>query len=144
MAYEYVKEFENRVPTQDYVSRAMCTEMPMLRQTEPLAAEALSREFQADYDKALAVYAGYRMEVSGAVIFKGLDIHGIPSFELSDRKDGICYVLCCLRSEREYGNINEGDTAVISGNYLTVHEKYGVVLKNCTLRMDSNGETLKS
>lgn len=29
------------------------------------------------------------------------------------------------------------DTAVISGNYLTVHEKYGVVLKNCTLRRDS-------
>lgn len=137
MAYEYVKAFENRVPMQAYVTEAMNTEMPVFQQTEPFAANALSSEFKADYEKTLSVYAGYRLEVSGTVVFKELDIHGIPSFELSDRKNGICYVLCCLRSEQEYSDINEGDTAVISGNYLTVHEKYGVVLKNCTLRRDS-------
>ena len=131
MSYEYVKEFENRVPSQDYVARAMRTELPLLNQAAPLAAKTVNNEFKADYNKALAIYSGHRIEVTGIVIFKGLDIHGIPAFELSDQKNGKCYVLCCLRSEAEYGNISEGDTIVIFGNYLTVHEKYGVVLKNC-------------
>ncbi len=134
MAYEYIKEFENRVPTQEYLSKAMTIEMKPLPQKEPLSAEVVNKEFAKDYNKAFSIYSGYRMDIFGVVIFKGLDVHGIPSFELSDSKDGICYALCCLHSEHEYGNIKEGDTIVISGNYLTVNEKYGVVLKNCTVK----------
>ena len=57
-------------------------------------------------------------------------------FDLPIKKErtGVCCILCCLRSEEEYGDVTEGDTVVIAGNYLTVHKKYGVVLKNCTRR----------
>ena len=52
---------------------------------------------------------------TGVVTYIGTDIHGLPSFRLSDSADGNCYVHACLASSGGYGNIKVGDEITVKG-----------------------------
>ena len=73
------------------------------------------------------------MAVTGLVRYKGPDIFGVPSLELSDSADGACEVLACFHDERAMASVREGDLVVVRGNYLTESGRFGVVLKMCDL-----------
>lgn len=67
---------------------------------------------------------------TGVVTYIGTDIHGLPSFRLSDSADGNCYVHACLASSGGYGNIKVGDEITVKGNFHILSDEWGVVLKN--------------
>ena len=133
MSHQHIKKFENNIPAADYVQRSMGM-FDKLEQTEPFDAAELNRSFQEEYEKMHTSLYEKRITVSGIVVFKGPDIHQIPSFELSNEKDGPCCVLCCLGSKDEYKDYDLGDTVIVEGNYLTANRDYGIVLKNCRVK----------
>ena len=63
------------------------------------------------------------------VTYIGKDIHGLPSFRLSDSVDGDCYVHACVKSEEEYTGIQVGDTITVTGNFHILSDDWGLVLK---------------
>ncbi len=74
-----------------------------------------------------------RIRIKGIITYIGLDIHNVPSFELSNEKNGYTLSLCCLKSDKEYKNKKVGDEIIVEGNYLITNEKYGIVLKRSEL-----------
>ena len=131
MAYRHVEVFENRVPDNDYLHRTYGI-LPFEKET--FEVKKLSEILEQNFDEANKRFHGKRLVVHGTIVNKGKDIHDMPSFELSDEKGGYCYVLCCLHTEAEYGNYEIGDEVIVEGNYLTVHEQFGICLKNCYVK----------
>ena len=84
-------------------------------------------------DKGVPKYYGPNETATGLIRFIGIDDHGTPSIELTDKEDGPCYVLCVFGSFDEMGAVKVGDTVTIRGDYHITTEKNGVVLKRCSL-----------
>ena len=99
------------------------------------AAESMPEEAAALYDwfafdqNAGSVAENTEITATGIVTYVGTDIHGLPSFRLSDSVDGNCYVHACLASQDEYGDIKIGDEITVKGRFHIFSEEWGVVLK---------------
>lgn len=98
-------------------------------QEKPYEARKLFENFCSSFEETLPVCRDKRIEVTGIVSRMGLDIHGKPSVEVSDRADGPCYVLCVFETEEAYQHLTVGERIVCRGNYLGVTNDFGVVLK---------------
>lgn len=103
--------------------------MPILEQSEPFDVKALSGEFCADLNGALAIYEDKRFEVTGIATKIGPDIHNKPSIEMSDKLGGQCYTLCIFPSDDFYDKVSVGDKVTVRANYLVMSNWYGVVMK---------------
>lgn len=126
--------FENFKPLNidnDYIIRACSVDFSFDGKIYNI--KDLHDEFSRDLAKSDSLFREKRLRTAGIITFKGIDEHGIPSFEISDKVDGYTLALCCLKSSKEYGNKNVGDEIIIEGNYLITNENYGIVLKRCNL-----------
>lgn len=103
--------------------------MPILEQSEPFDAKALSKEFCDDLNGALEIYEDKRFEVTGIASKIGPDIHNKPSIEISDEVGGQCYTLCIFPTDDFYDKVSVGDRVTVRANYLVMSNLYGVVMK---------------
>ena len=110
-------------------SAAMDVDFPALTQEKPFDAKELFDYFCKNFEEALKTCRDKRFEATGIASKIGLDIHGKPSIELSDRVGGQCYVLFVFASEESYKNVSVGDTVTCRGNYLGITNEFGVVMK---------------
>ena len=98
-------------------------------QKAPIEAVDLRRAFDNDPDGSLAIYQNKRFDVSGTVIWAGLDPHHLPTIQLSDAVDGACYAHCIFPGEEILEQVKIGDRVVIRSNYLVLSRSFGVVMK---------------
>lgn len=124
------EEMEKRMKQ---VSELEQTDCPPLDGIAPLEAVSVYDCFVNNYEQAKATFFEKRVDLIGVIIKIGLDIHGKPSIELSDKADGRCYALFVFPNDDFYGKVKEGDTVVCRGNLLNAREPYGAVLKKCEL-----------
>ena len=103
---------------------------PMLEgQTAPIEAADLRRAFDRDPDGSLALYQDKRFDVTGVVLWVGLDPHNLPTVQLSDGMDGICYAHCIFPEDNILKQVKPGDRVTIRANYLVLSRRFGVVMK---------------
>lgn len=98
-------------------------------QTEPFDAVRLRRDFDRDPEGTLALCQDKRFDVTGVVIWAGLDPHRLPTVQLSDSADGPCCAHCIFPGEEILGQVKVGDRVVIRSNYLVLSRRFGVVMK---------------
>ena len=89
----------------------------------------LLEEYKKDPSKRQPTYTGENITVLGVVVYKGPDIHGLPSLELSDKVNGTSHVLCVFDSVNSLNKISKGDNLTISGKFHIVSSSDMVVLK---------------
>ena len=89
----------------------------------------LLEEYKKDASKRQPTYTGENITVSGVVVYKGPDIHGLPSLELSDKVNGTSHVLCVFDSADSLNKISKGDSLTISGKFHIVSSDDMIVLK---------------
>lgn len=126
-------EFYPKHPSNLKTLKIETTDMPLLEQNEPFAAEALHQEFIDDLHGALAIYEDKRFEVTGYAIKVGPDVHNKPSIEISDCIDGECHALCIFPTDDFYSQVSVGDKVVVRANYLVLSNWFGVVMKHSEL-----------
>ena len=93
------------------------------------SAMALLKRIRALEEDARNAMVDQPLTATGIVTYIGKDIHGLPSFRLSDSVDGDCYVHACVKSEEEYTGIQVGDTITVTGNFHILSDDWGLVLK---------------
>ena len=98
-------------------------------ETESINAHTLLEEYKKDPSKRQPTYTGENIVVSGVVVYKGPDIHGLPSLELSDKANGTSYVLCVFGSFDSINKISKGDNLTVSGKFHIISSNEMVVLK---------------
>lgn len=117
-------------PSPEKTHRIQSTPSPMLEgQTAPLEAAALRKAFDRDPQGSLALYQDKRFDVTGTVIWAGLDPHDLPTIQLSDRPDGVCCAHCIFPGDEILKQVRPGDQVVIRSNYLVLSRRFGVVMK---------------
>ena len=94
-----------------------------------ISAYDLLDVFHKNKAQAEKTYTGKSVEVSGVVTYKGPDIHGLPSLELSDKVNGTSYVLCVFDSLDSLNKVSKGDNLIISGKFHILSSSEMVVLK---------------
>ena len=97
--------------------------------TESINAHTLLEEYKKDPSKRQPTYTGENIVVSGVVVYKGPDIHGLPSLALSDKANGTSYVLCVFDSFDSINKISKGDNLTVSGKFHIISSNEMVVLK---------------
>ena len=112
------------------VRPAMWVSKSALEGDKPTEAKALYDWANSLDSETLSALTDQPLTNTGVVTYIGTDIHGLPSFRLSDSADGSCFVHACLKSEAEYGNIQVGDTVIVTGNFHVLSQEWGVVLKS--------------
>ena len=118
----------DRKPTNEEIRRVEFAPCPLIEQTAPFEAKDLYNSFYADLS-LLQKYEEKRMQVTGIVKKFGLDVHNLPSVELSDSVDGQTYAMCISHDEAIMQGIKVGDKVVIEGNYLVMSTALGVIFK---------------
>ena len=93
----------------------------------------MHEEFLSMLEESLKKYSGTRMQISGTAIKVEIDIHGLPSVQVSDTINGEIYILCVFNDNSILKEVERGNNVVIEGNYLLYHKDYRIVLKNCEL-----------
>ena len=117
-------------PSPERTHEIQSTPSPMLEgQTAPFEAAWLRKAFDLDPQGSLAIYRDKRFDVSGIAIWAGLDPHGLPTVQLSDRLGGVCYAHCIFPQEDILEQVKQGDRVVIRSNYLVLSRRFGVVMK---------------
>ena len=101
--------------------------------TEPIEARDLLDEFKADPGKAIEKYTDTRFTVTGVVKTVELDMHNLPSVQLSDTVDGEICALCIFPSEHGLPEVDVGQRVDIRGNYLVYSDPLGIIFKLCEL-----------
>ena len=99
------------------------------KETKSINAYNLLEEYKKDPSKRQPTYTGENIVVSGVVVYKGPDIHGLPSLELSDKANGTSYVLCVFDSFDSINKISKGDNLTVSGKFHIISSNEMVVLK---------------
>lgn len=128
MQYPYVEALANKPsPKYPMAGKIQTEKMPM--QDENWTAKELHTAFCENWSEYNERCYGKRQTVTGVVMWMGKDIHNKHSIQLSNSKDGNCYVHCVIISEDYYGDVKVGDTITMQGNYLECHPEFGVVLK---------------
>ncbi len=97
--------------------------------TKSINAYNLLEEYKKDPSKRQPTYTGENIVVSGVVVYKGPDIHGLPSLELSNKENGTSYVLCVFDSLDSLNKISKGDQLTVSGKFHIISSDEMVVLK---------------
>ena len=117
-------------PSPERTRQIQTAPSPMLEgQSAPLEALDLRRAFDSDPEGSLANYQDKRFDVTGIVIWAGLDPHSLPTIQLSDRADGTCYAHCIFPREDVLTLVKPGDRVSIRANYLVLSRRFGVVMK---------------
>ena len=117
-------------PSPEKTRQIQSTPSPMLEgQTAPFGAGDLIKAFDKDPESSLAAYQDKRFDVSGTVIWTGLDPHNLPTVQLSDTADGACRAHCIFPGDDILKQVKPGDRVVIRSNYLVLSRRFGVVMK---------------
>ena len=98
-------------------------------QAAPFEAAPLRKAFDHDPQGSLATYQDKRFDVTGIVIWAGLDPHNLPTVQLSDAMDGVCYAHCIFPQDDILNQVKPGDRVVIRSNYLVLSRNFGIVMK---------------
>ena len=118
----------NRKPTNEEIRRVEFAPCPLIEQSAAFEAKDLYHSFYTD-QSLLEKYVEKRMQVTGIVKKFGLDVHNLPSVELSDSVDGQTYAMCISHDKALMEDIEIGDKIVIEGNYLIMSTALGVIFK---------------
>ena len=117
-------------PSPEKTQQIQSTPSPMLEHQEvPFEAVALRKAFDCDPERNLARLQNKRFDVTGIVIWAGLDPHNLPAVQLSDAVDGTCYAHCIFPKNDILEQVKPGDRVVIRSNYLVLSRRFGVVMK---------------
>lgn len=126
-------EFYPCHPSDEKTYRIKTFPSPMLEgQTAPLDAKELRNAFEKDLYGCLKMYEDKRFDVTGVAISVELDIHNLPTVQLSDKVGGKCCAHCIFPvevGEEVMRKVKVGDKVVIRSNYLVMSNVYGVVMK---------------
>ena len=118
----------DRIPTNEEIRAVEFAPCEKIEQSAPFAAKALYDSFYED-QTLLEKYTEKRMQVTGIVTKAGLDMHNLPSLELSDSVDGRTYALCISHEQSFIEGVQVGDTVTVEGNYLSMSTRLGVIFK---------------
>ena len=117
-------------PAPEKTHRIQSAPSPMLEgQAAPFEAAQLRSDFDRDPQGSLAAYEDKRFDVTGVVIWVGLDPHNLPTVQLSDKVGGTCYAHCIFPEDSILEQVKPGDRVVIRSNYLVLSRRFGVVMK---------------
>ena len=116
-------------PSPEKTHQIQSTPSPMLEQTAPIAAADLRKAFDTDPEGTLALYQDKRFDITGTAIWVGLDPHGLPTVQLSDKVGGTCYAHCIFPKEDILEQVKPGHRVTIRSNYLVLSRRFGVVMK---------------
>lgn len=117
-------------PSSEKTHQIQSTPSPMLEgQAAPFDAAALRGAFDRDPEGSLATYLDKRFDVTGIVIWAGLDPHGLPAVQLSDGLHGQCCAHCIFPEASVLEQVKPGDSVVIRSNYLVLSKRFGIVMK---------------
>lgn len=126
-------EFYPCHPSDEKTERIKSIPSAMLEgQTAPFEAKELRDAFEKDLQGCLEIYEDKRFDVTGVAISVDLDIHGLPTVQLSDAVGGKCCAHCIFPVEvgdAVMGKVKVGDQVVIRSNYLVMSNVYGIVMK---------------
>lgn len=123
-------EFFPQLPTDEKTRQLQTIPSPFFEgQTAPFEARALADEIEADIDAGVAKYVDTRFTVTGIVRKVGLDMHNLPSIQLSDKADGECCAACIFPADHGIPEVSVGDRVTICANYLVYSHPLGVVMK---------------
>ena len=117
-------------PSPEKTHEIQSTPSPMLEgQRGPFAVGGLREAFDSDPEGTLALCQDKRFDVTGVVIWVGLDPHNLPTVQLSDLADGPCYAHCIFPQDDILKQVKPGDRVTIRSNYLVLSRRFGVVMK---------------
>ena len=119
-------------PDRNYINNAHFDKFPLIKD-KVFNAKDLNQEFLSKPEESLKKYSGTRIQISGIAIKVEIDIHGLPSVQVSDTLNGEIYILCVFNDNSIFKEVERGNKVVIEGNYLLYHKDYRIVLKNCQL-----------
>ena len=119
-------------PDANYLKKAQFDKFPLIKE-KVINAKDLNEEFLSMPEESLKKYSATRIQISGIAIKVEIDIHGLPSVQVSDKINGIIYILCVFNDNSIFEKVERGNNVVIEGNYLLYHKDYRIVLKNCEL-----------
>lgn len=126
-------EFYPCHPSDEKTNRIKTTPSPLLEgQTAPFDAKELCVAFENDLEGCLKQYEDKRFMVSGIASTVELDIHNLPTVQLSDKVGGRCYTHCIFPVEvgdAIMSKVKVGDQVTILSNYLVMSNVFGVVMK---------------
>lgn len=119
--YKYSK------PTEEYTAKVRSADMEKV-QSDPFAAKDLVEKIYGDaaYEETLR---SKRILVKGIYTKTNTAPDAALSIEISDQEGGKCYVLCVLENDKYLSDINQGDTVIVGGNFLTMDEDYNLILE---------------
>ena len=130
LIFEEGQNFYPCHPSPEKTHQIQSAPSPMLEgQAEPFEVAQLRKAFDRDPEGSLAAYQDKRFDVTGIVIWAGLDPHNLPTAQLSDRVDGECFAHCIFPREDILKQVKPGDRVVIRSNYLVLSRRFGVVMK---------------
>jgi hypothetical protein len=119
-------------PDGNYLKKAQYDKFPLIKDNV-FNAKDLNQDFLSMPEESLKKYSGTRIQISGIAIKVEIDIHGLPSVQVSDTLNGEIYILCVFNDNSILKEVERGNKVVIEGNYLVYHKDYRIVLKNCEL-----------
>ena len=119
-------------PDGNYLKKAQYDKFPLIKD-KVFNAKDLNQDFLSMPEESLKKYSGTRIQISGIAIKVEIDIHGLPSVQVSDTLNGEIYILCVFNDNSILKEVERGNKVVIEGNYLVYHKDYRIVLKNCEL-----------
>ncbi len=108
----------------------------MEKQENTITAQALGDAFVKDKAQAEKEYGKKVMRITGFAVFVGPDVYGLPSVELSDKKDGKSRILCVLpfTDYLKLRNVSKGNEVVMEGEVRSLYDKdQTVVVKECKI-----------
>jgi len=91
-------------------------------------------EFKKNMKVAENKYKNNTIKTTGVVVYKGPDIHGLPSVELSTAVGEKSYVLCVFNSYKDIENVSIGEILTIAGNFHIFGSNDWVVLKESKIK----------
>lgn len=108
-------------------------DLRIINAKEILPVKELQDAFINDRPKAEKLYKNKIVTITGVVVYVGPDVYGLPSIELSDKKDGSPMALCVLPISdylklRKY---SKGQTLVITGEARDLYKESIVIVKEC-------------
>ena len=101
---------------------------------EPFEAASLVKEFEDDMDKAIRHYSDRRFSICGIVKAVEMDMHDLPSVQLSDEEGINCDLLAIFPEEKGLPDVQIGERVTITGNYLVYSHPLGVIMKYCEVK----------
>ena len=130
LIFEEGQNFYPCHPSPEKTHQIQSAPSPMLEgQEAPFEAAELRKAFDRDPEGTLALCLGKRFDVTGTVIWAGLDPHNLPTVQLSDSLDGACCAHCIFPKDDILKLVKPGDRVAIRANYLVLSRRFGVVMK---------------